>query len=315
VIQYLGHDATVRVVPTRDTGAIAGINGVLEDGLVLAEWDPFTGGGVFERDEKAAGGDVDGVRREAGEKSGDNVTSEGACRDDVGEDGGLSGEFVEGGESEARKTALIELLIGELIEQKPDNARPGLCRCRRDLDLVEYGRRVEVACLPATPDELREDEQTGEGEESKNDGSRVLDSFEAGNESLPEDADRDKSKETRNSDGVGNPVRNLSAREVGNGMKKDRWQSEDESRPDDDPESARPFGQKEKRCEEQRECDDVDNNWNDDGGGRTNEMVDKIVFGGDKRTGEVEQIQVREAKGDRDGMGEGLHSLFSFRAR
>jgi len=44
-------------------------------------------------------------------------------------------------------------------------------------------------------------------------------------------------------------------------------------------------------------------------------MMDKIVFGGDKRTGEVEQIQVRKAKGDRDGMGEGLHGLFSFKAR
>jgi hypothetical protein len=162
---------------------------------------------------------------------------------------------------------------------------------------------------------LREDKETGEGEESKDDGSRVLDSFEAGNEPLPEDGDRDKSKETRNSDGVGKPVRNLGAREVGDGVEKDRWQSEDKGRPDDDPERAGPFGEKEKHCKEQRECDDVDNDWNDDGGGRTDEMVDKIVFGGDKRTGEVEQIQVREAKGDRYGMGEGLHGLFSFRAR
>lgn len=39
------------------------------------------------------------------------------------------------------------------------------------------------------------------------------------------------------------------------------------------------------------------------------------MFGGDKRTGEVEQVQVREAEGDRDGMGKGLHGLFSFKAR
>jgi hypothetical protein len=152
VIQDLGHDAAVGVVPTGDTGAIAGINGVLEDGLVLVKWDPFAGGGVFERDEKAAGGDVDGVGREASEKGGNDVAGEYAYGNNVGEDSGLGGEFVEGGEFEARKAALIELLIGELVEQKPDNARPGLRWNRRDLGLVEYGRGVKVARLPATPD-------------------------------------------------------------------------------------------------------------------------------------------------------------------
>jgi hypothetical protein len=315
VIQDLGHDAAVGVVPTGDTGAIAGINGVLEDGLVLVKWDPFAGGGVFERDEKAAGRDIDGVGWDASEKGRDDVASEYTSGNDVGEDGGLSGEFVEGGEFETRKTALIELLIGELVEQKPDNARPELRRCQRDLDLVECGRGVEVAGLPAVPDELREDEQTGEGEEPEDDSGRVLDSFKAGNESLPEDGDRDKSEETRYCNGVGKPIRNLGAREVGDGVEKDRWQSEDKGRPDDDPKSAGPFGQREKRCEEQRECDDIDDDRNDDGGGRTNEVVDKVVFGGDKRTGEVEQIQISQAKSDRDGMSKGLHSLFSFKPR
>ena len=39
------------------------------------------------------------------------------------------------------------------------------------------------------------------------------------------------------------------------------------------------------------------------------------MFGRDKRTGEVEQIQISQAESDRDGMSKGLHSLFSFKAR
>lgn len=79
--------------------------------------------------------------------------------------------------------------------------------------------------------------------------------------------------------------------------------------------SAGPFGHEEKCCEEEREGDDVDDDRNNDGRSRAHEVVDKIVLGGDERTGEIQQVQVREAKGDRDGVGKRLHSLFSFRAR
>jgi hypothetical protein len=44
-------------------------------------------------------------------------------------------------------------------------------------------------------------------------------------------------------------------------------------------------------------------------------MIDKVMLSGDKGTRKVEQIQVREAKGDRDRVREGLHRLFSFEAR
>src|SRR5271168_978429 len=66
MIEDLGHDATVRVVPAGDAGCVAGVDSVLEVRLVLVEGYPRAGGGMFERDEKAAGGDVDGVRGDPG---------------------------------------------------------------------------------------------------------------------------------------------------------------------------------------------------------------------------------------------------------
>ena len=123
VIEDLGHDAAVGVVPAGDAGGIAGVDGVLEDGLMLMEGRPLAGGWIFEREEKAASGDVDGVGGKTGEESGENVAGVFAGRDDLREDGGLSGELIEGGKFEAGKAALVELLVGELVEQKPDDAR------------------------------------------------------------------------------------------------------------------------------------------------------------------------------------------------
>ncbi len=55
VIEDLGHDAAVGVVPTGDAGGVAGVDGVLEDGLVLMEGRPLAGRRIFEREKKAAG--------------------------------------------------------------------------------------------------------------------------------------------------------------------------------------------------------------------------------------------------------------------
>jgi hypothetical protein len=98
-------------------------------------------------------------------------------------------------------------------------------------------------------------------------------------------------------------------------VEKDRWEGEEEGGPDDDAKCAGPFGKVEQRSKQEGEGDDVDDDWKDDGRGRTDEVVDEVVIGGDERTGEVEQIQVRETKGDGGRVSEGSHDLFSFRAR
>ena len=71
------------------------------------------------------------------------------------EDSGLGGELIEGGKVEARKAALVELLVREFVEQEPDDPLVAWRRC--ELGSVERGRWVEVAGLPAAPNQLRED--------------------------------------------------------------------------------------------------------------------------------------------------------------
>ena len=110
MIEDLGHDAAVGVVPAGDGRHIARVDGVLKDGLVLLEWRPLAGGGIFEREQKAAGGDVDRRRRDTGEEGGDDVAGVFAGGDDVSEDGGLRGEAIEGREFEAGEAAFVELL-------------------------------------------------------------------------------------------------------------------------------------------------------------------------------------------------------------
>ena len=132
------------------------------------------------------------------------------------------------------------------------------------------GTGVEVAGLPCTPDQLREDDQAGECEEAQDGGCGVLDPFETEKKFLPEKGDRDKGEKADARNEVGEPIGNVEAGEVANGVEKDRRQSEKKGRPDDDAERAGPFGDKEKPGEEERKGDDVDDGWNDDGGGRTN---------------------------------------------
>ena len=313
MIEDFGHDAAVGVVPAGDAGVVAGVDGVLKDGLVLAEGCPLAGGGIFEREQEAAGGDVDCRRRDTGEEGGDDVAGVFAGGDDVSEDGGLRGEAIEGGEFEAGEAAFVELLVGELVEQQPDDA--AMRRRRSALCLVERGRSIEVAGLPAAPDQLREDEQAGEREETQDGGGGVLNLFKAREKSSPEEGNCDQYGKADAGDEVGEPVGNFSAGEVGDGVEKDRWQGEEEGGPDDDAESSGPFRQVKQRSQQKGEREDVDDDRNDDGRGRTNEMVDEVVIGGDERAGEVEQIQVRETEGDCGRMGERPHSLFSFNAR
>ena len=113
------------------------------------------------------------------------------------EDRGLSGEFIEGRKVEAGKAALVELLVGEFVEQKPDDARMGVrWRCG-ELRFVQSRSWIEVAGLPAAPDELPEDEQAGKGEDAEKGGSGALDCFKARKKFFPEDGDRDESEKSR----------------------------------------------------------------------------------------------------------------------
>ena len=228
----------------------------------------------------------------------------------MSENGRLSCEPIEGRKFEAGETALIELLVGEFVEQNPHDAMTGQASKRAACGV---GRGVQVTSLPAAPDQLGEDEQAGECEKAEDGRSGVLDGFEARKKFSPEDRDCHERQKTDGGDEICQPVGNFNAREVSDGVKEDRWQCEEKGRPDDDAEGAGPFGEVKECSEKEGKRDDIDDNRDDDGGGRTNEMIDEIVFGGDERACEIKQIQVRETEGYSDGMGERPHSLFSFR--
>lgn len=66
----------------------------------------------------------------AGEEGGDGDAGELVGRLDVGEEGGLGGEAVKGGELEAGVAVLVELVVGELVEEEPDDAVGGWLRDR-----------------------------------------------------------------------------------------------------------------------------------------------------------------------------------------
>jgi len=171
VIEDLRHDAAVGVVPTGDARCIAGVDCVLEDGLMLAEGCPLAGCRVLERDEKASSGDVDCVGGNACKEGGKDIPGVYASGNNLREDRGLSGEFVERGKVKAGKAALVELLVGEFVEQNPDDARVRLRGVRGDLSFVQYRSWIEIPSLPATPDKLPKDKQAREGEDTEEDSS------------------------------------------------------------------------------------------------------------------------------------------------
>ena len=220
---------------------------------------------------------------------------------------------IKGGKRKARESALVELLVREFVEQEPDDALAGWRR--RNLGLVKHGRRVEVAGLPATPHQLPEDKHSSEGEDAQDSSGNVLDSFETGDKSLPENGDRNENGKADAGDRVSEPLGDVRAGEVSNGVEKDGRQREDEAGPDNNAERTGPFGEIKQRSKQKRKRDNVDDDRNNDGGGRTNEVVDQIVLCRDERTGQVEQIQVGKPKGHRGRMSEGPHSLLSFNPR
>jgi len=67
VVEDLGHDAAVGVVPAGDASRVARVESVLKDGLMRKERNPFGGAGIAQREQKTTGRDVDLVGGQASE--------------------------------------------------------------------------------------------------------------------------------------------------------------------------------------------------------------------------------------------------------
>jgi len=48
VVENLGNNAAIGVIPASETGAVPCVEGILEDGLMLTEGVRLTGGGVVQ---------------------------------------------------------------------------------------------------------------------------------------------------------------------------------------------------------------------------------------------------------------------------
>ena len=121
VIENRGNDAAVGVVPAGEGGAVAVVECVLKDGVVLVEGLPLAGY-VIVHGELDGGGGLHLVVGLASEEAGEDdfgVDVEGLS---LGEGGGGGGEGVEGGKLEAGEAMLEGLLVGELVEDDPDDA-------------------------------------------------------------------------------------------------------------------------------------------------------------------------------------------------
>ena len=279
---------------------------------MLAEWRPLAGQWIFEREKHAAGRDVDGIRRDTREERRHDVTCVDTCRHHVSEKGRLSCEPIECRELEAGKATLIELLVGKFVEQNPYDPMTGF-QSRSNLLLVKSGCGVQVTSLPAAPDKLGEDDEAGKCEKSENGRSGALDCFEARKKFSPKDHDRHECEQTKGGHEICKPVGDFNAREVSDRVEEVRWDREEKGGPDDDAQGARAFGEVKESSEKEGKGNKIGDDGDDDGGGRTNKMVDEVVFGRDERACEIKQIEVGQTEGYSDGMGERPHRLLFFR--
>ena len=110
--------------------------GVLKDGVMGLEGGPLQGVGIVELETIAVGGGPDAIDAGAGEERGEDQLGEDAGGDGVGEESGLLGDLVEGWELKARVATLVDLLVGELVEDDPQDAWGGRdWRCEGSLGL------------------------------------------------------------------------------------------------------------------------------------------------------------------------------------
>ena len=119
VLNVGGVDGAVGVVPSDGGGSPAGLHGVAEDGAEAV--DKLAAGTVGVVDPEAvAEGVTDAVDDAAGEQRGEDLDGMDADGLGVGEERALGAKGVEVGEGEVGGAVLEELVVGELVEDDPD---------------------------------------------------------------------------------------------------------------------------------------------------------------------------------------------------
>ena len=73
VIEDLGHNTAIWVVPAYDACGVASVDGILENSLMLVERNPLGSRRALEREEEPAGGDINCIRGNSGEKRRNDV--------------------------------------------------------------------------------------------------------------------------------------------------------------------------------------------------------------------------------------------------
>ena len=213
VLDVWGVGGAVGVVPADCGGAPAVLHGVAEDGAGAV--DELAAGTVGAVDPEAvAEGVADAVDEAAGEQRGKDLDGVNADGLGVGEERALGAEGVEVWEGEAGGAVVEELVVGELVEDDPDQERMLARRLGCGGGLVPGGGDLVGRGLPCgDPEELRD---AGEGEEDEGCGNEAAGAHEAAiplgeaqkeqkNDGGPEDEEeRDQGfDETKRIDGLG----------------------------------------------------------------------------------------------------------------
>ena len=122
-------------------------------------------------------GVADAVNQAAGEQRGKDLVGVNAGGLGVGEERALGAEGVEVGEAEVPGAVLEGLVVGELVEDDPDQERMLARRLGSGGGLVPGGGDLVGGGLPCgDPEELRDD---GEGEQDKAGGDKAASAHEA----------------------------------------------------------------------------------------------------------------------------------------
>ena len=313
LVEYLGEDAAVGVVKAGDAGAVAGVECILPDGLVLLEGGPGVGEGIVEEERVSVGGGADGVGGEAGEESWDDAFGEDVVGADVGEGGGLLSELIEGGEEEVGCAMLVDLAIGEFVEEEPNDTRfGGGAGCQGGL--VQGLGGVECTSLPVEPKELEHDDDTDGGDEAKDGGDEVLGPLEGVLPvGLPEEEQQEGRGEWEEEEKKFEGVRSgFVVRESIEAFPHEGGEEGESNDPDDALEGWPGLYIVEEGEEQQPKAEQVKEDRQEECGCRAADVVDEGVCGGDEWGCEEEKRQSGEAESHGGEVGEELHVLVGF---
>ena len=138
VLDGIGVDGAVGVVPADSGGAPAGVLGIAEDSLRAVHRRP-SGLGFVVDPQAVVEVVADSVDDFAGKQRRDDFYSVITGRLGVGEEGALGAEGVEVGEAEIPGAVLEGLVVGELVEDDPDQQRMIVRR-------LELSRAAPIPC-------------------------------------------------------------------------------------------------------------------------------------------------------------------------